>query len=171
MTKKITYFVIAILIQSLILAAVPAKKLYTLHTGQVVKLKTVPVDPYDFLSGYYVTLNYEISVKSGQFKDGSTVYTVITPDANGIYNFKSISDTWPKDLGSGDVVIKGKAVENWRGNVQYGIESYFIPEDMRQSIEKRLRRDNRNVIIEVKVDKFGNSAILRILIDGQAYEY
>ncbi len=171
MTKKITYFVIAVLIQSLILASVPAKKLYTLHAGQVVKLKTIPVDPYDFLSGYYVTLNYEISAKSGKFKDGSAVYTVITPDANGIYNFKSSSDTWPKDFVSGDVVIKGKAVDNWRGNVQYGIESYFIPEDMRDSLEHRLRENVKDVVVEVKVDKFGNSAILRILIDGQAYEY
>ena len=171
MTKKMTYFVIAVLVQGLILAAVPAKKIYTLHTGQVVKLKTIPVDPYDFLSGYYVTLNYEISAKSGKFKDGSAVYTVITPDANGIYNFKSASDIWPKDFEAGDVVIKGKAGKSWRRNVEYGIESYFIPEDMRQSIEQRIRRDVKDVVVEVKVDKFGNSAILRILIDGAAYEY
>lgn len=55
------FFWIAMAVQSLIIAGVPAQAIYTQLTGQSVILKTIPVDPYDPLRGYSTTLRYDIS--------------------------------------------------------------------------------------------------------------
>ncbi|MBD2539124.1 GDYXXLXY domain-containing protein [Coleofasciculus sp. FACHB-SPT36] len=52
---------VPLLLQTAIVLAAPAQPLYTNLTGKTVVLKTVPVDPYDFLRGYSQTLNYDIS--------------------------------------------------------------------------------------------------------------
>ncbi len=65
MNKKIVYFILALTVQAAILAAVPAKQIYTRLTGKTIFIKTAPVDPYSLLSGYYVVLNYEIARPPG----------------------------------------------------------------------------------------------------------
>lgn len=52
---------VPLLLQTAIVLAAPAGPLYTILTGKTVVLKTVPVDPYDFLRGYSQTLSYDIS--------------------------------------------------------------------------------------------------------------
>ena len=50
-----------LLLQIGLIAAVPATAVYTFITGKTVVLQTAPVDPYDFLRGYYQVLRYDIS--------------------------------------------------------------------------------------------------------------
>lgn len=52
---------VPLLLQIGLIAAVPATAVYTFITGQTVVLQTAPVDPYDFLRGYYQVLRYDIS--------------------------------------------------------------------------------------------------------------
>ena len=52
---------VPLLLQIGLIAAVPATAIYTFVTGKTVVLQTVPVDPYDFLRGYYQVLSYDIS--------------------------------------------------------------------------------------------------------------
>jgi uncharacterized membrane-anchored protein len=52
---------IPLLLQIGLIVAVPAPAVYTFVTGKTVVLQTVPVDPYDFLRGYYQVLSYDIS--------------------------------------------------------------------------------------------------------------
>ena len=52
---------VPLLLQTAIVLAAPAQPLYTTLTGKTVVLKTVPVDPFDFLRGYSQTLSYDIS--------------------------------------------------------------------------------------------------------------
>ena len=52
---------VPLLLQIGLIAAVPAPAVYTFITGKTVVLQTVPVDPYDFLRGYYQVLSYNIS--------------------------------------------------------------------------------------------------------------
>ncbi|HYE74982.1 MAG TPA: GDYXXLXY domain-containing protein, partial [Blastocatellia bacterium] len=61
MNKKALLFMLAVAVQVLILISMPLSKAYTRATGRSVILKVAPVDPYTILSGYYVTLNYDIS--------------------------------------------------------------------------------------------------------------
>jgi uncharacterized membrane-anchored protein len=52
---------VPLLLQIGLITAVPATAVYTLVTGKTVVLQTAPVDPYDFLRGYYQVLSYDIS--------------------------------------------------------------------------------------------------------------
>jgi uncharacterized membrane-anchored protein len=52
---------VPLLLQIGLIAAVPATAVYTFMTGKTVVLQTAPVDPYDFLRGYYQVLSYNIS--------------------------------------------------------------------------------------------------------------
>lgn len=52
---------IPLILQIGLIAAVPAPAVYTFVTGKTVVLQTAPVDPYDFLRGYYQVLSYDIS--------------------------------------------------------------------------------------------------------------
>ena len=148
-------------------------KEYTLRTGQEVLLKTTPVDPRDLFRGDYVMLRYDISDLNSQdlvfgrndFKLGDRVYVVLDIKekyavATGVYS----------QLPSDGLFIKGtlKDVGGSRFNIEYGIESYFVPEGKGRDIERQL---GRNVDVRVAVDKSGNSVIKALLIDGQEVRF
>lgn len=52
---------VPLFIQSLLIGSIAAQSIYALATGTTVVLKTMPVDPYDLLRGYYQILSYDIS--------------------------------------------------------------------------------------------------------------
>ncbi|MEG3863632.1 GDYXXLXY domain-containing protein [Microcoleus sp. herbarium12] len=52
---------VPLILQIGLIAAVPAQAVYTFVTGKTVILQTAPIDPYDFLRGYYQVLSYDIS--------------------------------------------------------------------------------------------------------------
>ncbi|MEG4498327.1 GDYXXLXY domain-containing protein [Microcoleus sp. F10-C6] len=55
---------VPLLLQIGLIATVPATAVYTFITGKTVVLQTAPVDPYDFLRGYYQVLRYDISAST-----------------------------------------------------------------------------------------------------------
>jgi len=173
--KTLYAFAGAVLVQMLILAAVPGQQMYTLMTGRTVVLRTAPVDPYDVMSGYYVTLSYEISrfdrvpgskAFDGQ-EDGTPLYVVLCQGEDGFWQAESVHKARP-DVAADRIVIKGR--KSWR-TIEYGIETYYIPEAARGTIEDDLRQHARDVRIEVKVDRFGRAALVRLLIGDRVYDY
>jgi uncharacterized membrane-anchored protein len=172
MNKRLIWFIVAVTAQLLILAAVPAQKIRTRVTGKTILLKTAPVDPYSVMSGYYVVLGYEISnpTVSAAWKEwpkGSAVWVVLKSDSNGIWDAVSVYDKMPA-IPDGCIVIKGKTT-GWR--IEYGIESYFIPEDAREKVSRDFRSHSREAKAEVKVDSSGNAALIKLIIQDRVYEY
>jgi uncharacterized membrane-anchored protein len=166
------WFVAAVVSQLLILAAVPAQKIFTRTTGKTILLKTFPVDPYSIMSGYYVILGYEISnpevsTEWKKWPEGAPVWVVLKADPNGIWNAVSVHDKRPT-VASDCVVIKGK---NYRRRIEYGIEAYFIPEEAREKFERDFREHSREAKVEVKVDAAGNAAIIKLIIQDRVYSY
>ncbi|MBE0535240.1 MAG: GDYXXLXY domain-containing protein [Phycisphaerae bacterium] len=172
MNRQIALFALAVAVQAAILAAVPARQVYTRLTGRTLLIRTAPVDPYNFLSGYHVILNYEIATPadpSWAQKPGRTAYVVLKPAADGAWSAESVHTERPKDLAEDAVLIKGR--QQRRGSITYGIESYYIPENDRDRIERDLRNNAGKARAEIKVDAFGNAALVRILIEDRIYEY
>lgn len=172
MDKRLILFVVAVVAQLFILAAVPAQKVRARVTGKTILLKTAPVDPYSIMSGYYVVLSYEISnpsVSAGWkgWPKGSDAWVVLKSDSNSIWNAVSVHDKRPS-IPDGCIVIKGKTT-GWR--IEYGIESYFIPEDAREKVERDFRSHSREAKAEVKVDSSGNAAITKLIIQDREYAY
>lgn len=174
MNKKAIWFVLAVLLQTLILMLVPARQVHARLTGKEITVKTAPVDPYDFLSGYHVILSYDISqppviVNEPWPPKPRTVYVVVCPDPNNeVWVFDSVHDRWPDEVGADKLVIKGKA--EYR-RIRYGIENYFVPEGKRGSIEHDLRNNRSNTYADIKVDRFGNAALIRLRVGDAVYEY
>ena len=175
---KHLFFALAVLAQVVILAVKPTEKLVIRHvTGRVVTLATVPVDPYDIMRGYYMTLRYEISQPPSTpswsvEKRGATVYTLIEMGSDGEWRPVSVHRELPVGLSINQAVIRGRVVTSWRGSmIEYGIEQYFVPEEMRSEIEQQIRGAGGRIHVDVAVDSQGRSSILRLHVGGKTYEY
>ena len=169
-------FVLAVLVQLGILALAPAEKIMIRSSGRTVTLETRPVDPYDVLRGYYMTLSYEISQPLGAVfhrkERGDVKYTVLVRGDDGIWRPLALEDAMPADLGEDRAVIKGRVDKRWgRGSVVYGIEKYFVPEAMRREIEQAIRDEGERILVDVAVDDDGDASVLRLRVGDRTYEY
>jgi uncharacterized membrane-anchored protein len=154
--------------QTALILAVPAQSAYTQLTGKTVILQTIPVDPYELLRGYSQTLRYDISIqdnlrklpgwkelpqqpRNGKeltlLKPGTRVYVILqAPKASNpsastaqlpeVWTPVAVSSIRPSQLPSNQVALKGLAEH---GFIQYGLETYYIPEDQREQINADLR--------------------------------
>jgi uncharacterized membrane-anchored protein len=147
---------------------------FTLRTGQTVLLKTQPVDPRDLFRGDYVILSYEIStldlgtLGAGQITptQGKDVYVTLRPEGQ-YHSARGIHAQRPSD---GGVFLKGRvrSISGHMVRVEYGIESYFVPEG-----EGLVLEDAAGGSLEVSaaVDRFGNAAIKALLLDGKEVHF
>jgi uncharacterized membrane-anchored protein len=177
MTKRaLIAFIAAVVIQLLILVAVPARKVFTIATGKTVILKVQPVDPYSILSGYYATLGFDISRidafpngggTPGGFSEGAWCYAVVENGEDGIWKPVSLDRELPDNLPDNRVALLGQIRD---GLITYGIEEFYIPEAQRHSIAEDLRSNVDKARVEVKVDRSGYAALQRLLIEDRSYE-
>ncbi|MBO0720630.1 MAG: GDYXXLXY domain-containing protein [Blastocatellia bacterium] len=174
MNRRALYFILAVAAQLLILAAVPAQKIYTRSTGRSVTLKMRPIDPYSVLSGYYVTLHYEISDPSqfanpgDSYISGERIYAILERQNDGVWRPVSLSKSRPTNLPDNRIAIRGRYTYAF---IEYGIEEFFIPEDKRAEIEQGLRKNLDQARVEIKVDSKGDAALARLLIGDHVYDY
>jgi uncharacterized membrane-anchored protein len=169
-------FIAAVVIQVLILVAVPARKVFTMATGKTVVLKVQPLDPYSILSGYYATLSFDISRVdafpnalgiSGGFSDGAWCYAVVEKGDDGTWKPVSLERELPTNLSDNRVALLGRI--NY-GVIRYGIEEFYIPEAQRDRIASDLSRNVDKARVEVKVDRSGHAALQRLIIEDRIYE-
>ena len=169
-------FIVAVVIQILILVAVPARKVFTKATGKTVVLKVQPVDPYSILSGYYATLSFDISridafpnsrgIIQG-YSDGTWVYAIVENSDDGIWRPISLERELPANMPDNWAALLGRI---HRGTIRYGIEEFYIPEAQRYPIEEDLRKNVDKARVEVKVDRSGHAALERLRIEDRIYE-
>ena len=148
-----------------------ASKEKTLRSGTAVLLETEPVDPRDLLRGDYVVLNYRISTIDTSafpgkhlYRPGQAVYVGLVNDGH-FWQAVSIASAKP---GQG-IFIRGKIRSFYgsRARIEYGLESYFVPEGEGRSIENMMREGNSSVAVEAVVDKEGSAVIRRLVtIEG-----
>ena len=172
MEKKKLFLLIGVFWLIIIIGFVAIKE-FTLQTGEEVLLKTRPIDPRDLFRGDYVILNYEIStidISSLQkdvtdFKQNDKVYIPL----NKIENYGVVSGVFINKPEEG-LFIKGtiKNAQESRLTLEYGIESYFVPEGKGREIE---RQTGRNLDVKVSIDKLGNAVIKELLIDGIVFRF
>jgi uncharacterized membrane-anchored protein len=165
-------FIAAVAIQALILVGVPARKAVTLATGKSAVLKVQPVDPYSILSGYYVTLGFEISrieafPNAPGLSNGDRCYAVIEEGEDGIWKPVSLERELPTNLPDNRAALLGRV--KYR-RIEYCIEEFFIPETKRGAIADDLRVHQDKARVDVKVDSGGHAALERLRIEDRVYE-
>ena len=165
-------FIVAVVIQLLLLGAVSAQRIIPIYAGRTVILKIEPVDPYDIFKGYYLQLDYEISrldsLKQSHLPSKGRVYVVLEEAKDGAWHAISVHAQRPATLPDGAVMIKARK-EYSRFN--YGLESFYVPETERSRIESELRRNISDAYAEAAVGPFGNATLLRLRLKDKLYEY
>src|SRR5262249_17994837 len=115
---------------------------------------------------------YEISTVPGMLLVGpaparnSHFYVTLAKNPQGGWTPVKVTATMPNETDPDRIVVKGRSrftfpASTW---VQYGIESYFVPEGQGRRLEV-LARDKR-MAARVAVDSRGNAAIKGLVIDG-----
>ncbi len=169
-------FIVAVVIQILILVAVPARKVFTMATGKTVVLKVQPVDPYSILSGYYATLGFDISRVDAfpnargivqDYAEGAWCYAIVEKGDDGTWKPISLEHELPVNLPDNRAALLGRINH---GTIRYGIEEFYIPEAQRHRIADDLRRNVDKARVDIKVDRSGHAALERLRIEDRIYE-
>ncbi|HIK12044.1 MAG TPA: GDYXXLXY domain-containing protein [Oscillatoriaceae cyanobacterium M33_DOE_052] len=181
-------------LQALLILAVPAEALYIYLTGKTAIIQTQPVDPYDFMRGYSQTLSYEISnpEKISQLpgwqelnqNDGNgRLFVILEAPSTNNQDAKvagmpkpwqpvAVRGELPRDLPPNRVAIKGKLVSNWE--IEYGLETYYMPEDQRDKINQeiqQLQANQRSFVVEVKVSDKGDAMAVSLWVGENNYRF
>lgn len=185
---------IPLVFQAALITAIPAQAIYTHITGRNVILQTMPVDPYDFLRGYSQTLNYDISVRQNlqelpgwnevMAAANSTIETsfyIILEQPESPSN-TSVPKAWkpvvvsrdrPKNLPANQVALKGTTRQY--GRIKYGLETYYMPEDQRDLVNRDIsqtrRREAEAFVVEIKVDSRGHAVPLSLWVGDRNYRF
>lgn len=163
------YFVLlAVAAQLLVLAWMAGEREWIFRTGQVVHLRTAPVDPRDLFRGDYVRLQYEINSVRAAHLDPAlaaapaeqrrhvVMYTRLQPVGEGLYEAAGTGTVQPTE----GIFIRGRTEDSWRlgwrgaGHtfVRYGIEQLFVEQGAGSTLEERRgTRDGLQVPMEVEV--------------------
>lgn len=197
MSRRSLYFWTAVALQVLVLVGMTGIRAYTLATGTRVLLKTLPLDPRDPFRGDFVRLRYEISelhadqvrLTEHEYREGEAIWVVLEPGApywravaagperpaaapgqvvvRGQVRYYA---TWPEPLPP-DAQRSGRERqperEAHRLGLEYGIESFFVPEGEGHKLE----RPEVQLEIEAAVDRFGRAAIARAFVEGKELKF
>lgn len=194
-------FLLPLALQIGLILSVPAQAFYTNVTGTTVILQTAPVDPYDFLRGYYQILSYDISRpdnlsklpgwydvvddNSGQYlPKGKSVYVVLEKPTGEKTEGKpfawipvAVSGKLPADLPENQIAIKGRS-NGWQ--IEYGLETYYMPEDQRHNVNSDIGEAQRGAItenqeipfvVEVKVNSSGGAVPVSLWVRDRNYRF
>lgn len=129
-----------------------------LSQGRSVKLELAPIDPRSLLQGDYVRLSYTISTLDNEKNldaDGK-IRVVLRPQQNGVYGYSGYYEqdgVWNKPYQAqvDDVILNGNAIGSDR--VEYGIESYFVPEGTGREVERTAK------FAQIRVGKKGDAIL------------
>ncbi len=166
-------FIALMLIPTITILAFIAYNYFTYSVGEEILLRTSPIDPSDLFRGDYVNLRYEISTidltyipNTGNFMIGDDIYAVISKGEK-FWSIKKIGNHKPALL-SNEVCMKGRITSSY-GNqlsVEWGIESYFVPEGKGRDIERGIG----NLTVKVAVDSNCRAIIKELYLDDSIVE-
>ncbi|CAH0299663.1 GDYXXLXY domain-containing protein [Peribacillus sp. Bi134] len=162
----------------LILLVLAFPPVWTTMTGDVIKIKTAPVDPTDLFRGSYVALKYEIeSVKPSQVDDSiktefhtrnmgdfKKVYVRLKQNKDGLY----VVDYVTKEKPGKGVYLKGKLeipydLHNAETiQIRYGLDNYFASEEKAKEMEKEALTNPSVAVVKVRN---GNVVLTDIIIE------
>ena len=176
--KRVTSwrFWVPMALQLALILPIPLRNTYTELAGETIILKTVPVDPYNWLQGYYQVLSYETisdqeevaKLSGGEFlenyySDRRPFYLVFAQvpmteagdnpgdnpgasSAPGDWQPVRVSKARPEDVADNELFIKGYAEG---GFIRYNLERYYMPEELRNELNATisdLRREDPQAV-------------------------
>jgi uncharacterized membrane-anchored protein len=155
---------IVALVQTLALGYMIVDRQAVLNSGRVVTLKVAPVDPRDPLRGEYVILTYDISRLDTAQLEGDDKFqptdTVFVTLLNRGEEWTAAAIARRPVAMAGGVVIKGTVKygdDTNRVSIDYGIESFFVPQGQGREIENE--RQKGDLHADIVIDPKGRAMI------------
>ncbi len=136
------------------------------QTAPTILLQCRPVDPQDLVRGDYMILRYDIGdAEIPNAESGNDAWVLL--EARGRYFVVAQASATKLEPKPGQFLVRGKVASSWRRNhaaqeIEYGIESYFVPEGRGSPHFKTLE-------VEAAVSAAHRLYIKRVLVDGVAY--
>jgi uncharacterized membrane-anchored protein len=173
MLRKYWPLCVVLVVQAAILILIPMRKVIARIAGTEITLQTRPVDPYDVLSGYYVTLAYEVEVpepglvESGM-EEGQEVWIAVERAEPA---WRSVGLTREKPEADPDHVgLKAVWRSSWRGQaILDGVHRFYIPEAEREKVADLMRKAEGRAFVDMRVDGNGNMALMRLRVMDQTF--
>lgn len=200
-------FWLPLAIQAILILLVPIQAVHTQATGKSVTLQTAPVDPYNLFRGYYVNLGYDISSpatlqklpgwntvdaaianpfsRRSRFQGTQDLYVIL--EAPKVVSAPNQAPTpWkpiavrgdrPSNLPPNQVALKGSYEGGW---INYGLETYYIPEDNRTEINNQIAQLQRLTpqssqrlpfVVDIKVAASGTAVPIGFWLEQTEYNY
>ena len=159
--------VLGLAFQWIVLLTMIVIPLTTKMTGDIILLRTEPVDPRDLFRGDYVILRYDFSRLRGNAIDGMNIYELqgktifvsIEPESDGTHwrasNFSLQKPSAGKFLCG---QIKGA------NQIEFGIESYFVQQGQGFKYENAAR--NRTLSAEIALSHHGKAVLKRLVVEN-----
>jgi uncharacterized membrane-anchored protein len=165
------HFALLVAIQVALVLGLLGVRQLTLRTGQSVLLRVEPIDPVDFFRGEYVVLSYSVSEVQSSWlagpplQKGETVYMALARSGRFVERAE-VSRTPPTDAFA---FLKGTvtSADKTHCRVAYGIESWFVPRGKGPELEREGRRNDRQLIAEVRVDTQGHAVLKAVTVEAK----
>lgn len=165
------------LVQTLALLWMVYDRVSLINSGREVTLEVIPVDPRSLFRGDYVILSYKVSTAEDvpmpeTLTRNEKVFVRLKNDVLGGWQIASLSRT-PETSANDDEIILQARIASIIGRgrdkgrqirLNYGIESYFVPERSGKALEKKVRDGKISAI--VAVDNDGRAAIKGLDVAG-----
>jgi uncharacterized membrane-anchored protein len=157
--------VLVLLVQTAIVASVPARQVAARISGTPITLRTRPVDPFSLLSGYYVTLAFEAEwpaeelVEKGLESEERVWLTV--ERAEPAWVAVSVTRNRPPAR-EGRVSLRAR----WIGpslRIE-GADRFYIAESRREEVERERLTSREQALVDMKVGRDGTPALLRLRV-------
>ncbi|MGA1867270.1 MAG: GDYXXLXY domain-containing protein [bacterium] len=150
----------AVFLQCLTLAGICFQRELIVRHGDIVFMRTAPVDPRDLFRGDYVRLAYEVSNLPSKYVPGSEVeamkepekkaYLSFTTDQRGVVTPLSLSLQKPCE----GRFISGYTQRTWQKDtisVRFGIEKYFMQQKKGLVLERGESVEGVHIPLEMEV--------------------
>ncbi len=163
MNKRTLALLLLVTSQCLFLTLWAGYHEWVLQRGEVILLRTRPVDPRDIVRGDYMILNYDISsvFDAAGFQPGQEVF-VILEKRGEFHEAVGVSESMPP-VSAHQRVARGTIKSSWGGKrVEYGIEQFFVPEG-------KGTPSSRNITVQVVLSPQHRLNIKTVLADGKPY--
>ena len=116
--------------------------------------------------------------KPRTIKPGTTVYVTLEPDQKSSpsnvqpWKATAVSPKLSSQRSPEKVILKGVMSSQSFGNfqfVEYGLETYYMPENRRNEVNNAIR--DRKAVAEIKVDAQGRGIPLKLRVGDQEFEF
>lgn len=181
---------VVFLLQAAAIGWIVFDRVAILRGGAEIRLQARPIDPRDLFRGEYVTLGFEISElrpaalnSAEEFEAGERLFVGLQTDEEGTWAPVSVAKSLPSNPAGNRRYIAGRVVYAYPSAppresdseppcpdpcttlaIEYGIESYFVPEGQGKELEAA--RDDSKVEVLVAVTATGRAAIKGLIVDG-----